>query len=308
MRVFITGATGFVGREVVRKARQMGHSVGVLARHPLAGRVRELASQAGTTVSAGDVREPGTLATAFQGADAVIHLVGIISEIGRSTFENIHTEGTRNLVNAAQRCGIKRFLHMSALGTRPNAVSRYHQSKWAAEEIVRQSGLAYTIFRPSLIYGPEDKFVNLFYSIARSSPVLPVMGSTKARFQPVAVEVVAAAFARALSKPKSVAQTFDLCGPETFTFPELLDQILQVMRRKRLKVHIPLSLARLQASFLGVLYRGLLRKPPPLNRDQLIMLQEDNIGDCRKAEEILGLKQRGFREGIGNYLAVKRET
>jgi len=308
MKVLVTGATGFVGREVVQQAHQVGHSVCILVRDPCAGRARELAAQTAAAVSAGDILEEGTLPTAFQGTDAVIHLVGIISEVGRSTFENIHTKGTRNVVDAAQRSGVKRFLHMSALGTRPKAASRYHQSKWAAEEIVRQSGLEYTIFRPSLIYGPEDNFVNLFSNIARFSPVLPVMGSPSARFQPVAVEVVAAAFVRALGEPKSVAQTLDLCGPEIFAFPELLHQILQVTRRTRWKVRIPLSFARLQAAFLEVLYRGLLRKAPPLSRDQLIMLQEDNIGDCRKAEDMLGLKQRRFREGIRAYLAVIRKT
>ena len=108
--------------------------------------------------------------------DAVIHLVGIISEVGRSTFEDIHISGTRNIVMTAQKAGIKRFVHMSALGARPNSVSRYHQSKWTAEEIVRGSGLDYTLFRPSIIYGPGDHFVNLFARMARFSPVLPVMG------------------------------------------------------------------------------------------------------------------------------------
>jgi NADH dehydrogenase len=235
----------------------------------------------------------------------VIHLVGIISEVGQSTFENIHIEGTHKVANAARICGVKRFLHMSALGTRPAAASRYHRSKWAAEEIVRQSGLEYTIFRPSLIYGREDHFVNLFAKIARFSPLLPVLGNATARFQPVAVEVVAAAFMRALAEAKTINHTLDLCGPDTFTFPLLLDRILEATGRKRLKIHIPLPLARLQAGFLEGVYRGLLRKAPPLNRDQLIMLQEDNVGDCRQAEEILGLTQQRFCEGIGSYLRRK---
>jgi uncharacterized protein YbjT (DUF2867 family) len=308
MKIFITGASGFVGHEVARQAYQAGHWLRILARDSRARTVREVVSPNAAETYAGDVLNPSSLKGAFQGIDAVIHLVGIISEVGSSTFENVHTEGTRNLVSAAQRCGVKRFLHMSALGTRPQATSRYHQSKWAAEEIVRQSGLQYTIFRPSLIYGPRDHFVNLFSKIARISPVLPVMGSAHAHFQPVSVEVVATAFVRALSEPKSINQTFDLCGPETFTFPELLDQILAVTGRKRWKLQISLPLARLQAAFLEVLYGRILRKAPPLNRDQLIMLQEDNVGDHRKAEDLFGLTQPRFCEGIGNYLCAIRNT
>jgi uncharacterized protein YbjT (DUF2867 family) len=296
MKVFITGATGFVGDEVVRETYQAGHSLRILVRHPRSSMVQEVVSQTAAETHAADVLEPKSLQGALEGIDAVIHLVGIISEVGRST---------RNLVSAAQSSGVKRFLHMSALGTRAGAASRYHQSKWAAEEIVRQSGLDYTIFRPSLIYGPKDHFVNLFSNIACFSPVLPVMGSTSARFQPVAVGVVATAFVRALSEPKSINHTLDLCGPGTLTFPELLDQILEVTGRRRWKLHIPLPLAQVQAALLELLYRGILRKAPPLNRDQLIMLQEDNVGDRRQAEELFGLTQRRFREGIANYLERK---
>ena len=99
--------------------------------------------------------------------EAVVHLVGIISEVGQNTFENVHPRGTENIVAAARAADVTRFIHMSALGTRPNAASRYHQSKWAAEEIVRRSGLAWTIFRPSIIYGPGDGFVNLFARMSR---------------------------------------------------------------------------------------------------------------------------------------------
>ena len=234
--------------------------------------------------------------------EAVIHLVGIISEVGDSTFENVHVRGTGNIVTAARQAGARRFVHMSALGTRPNAASRYHQTKWAAEELVRHSGLDYTIFRPSLIYGPRDQFINLFARMIRLSPVVPLLGSPNARFQPVPVEAVAAAFTRSLSQPKSVGQTYDLCGPDALTLSGIVDQIMGVLQRRRLKLQVPLGLARCQAALLEFIFRSLLRKAPPLNRDQLIMLQEDTVGNPQPANELFGLKPVTLREGIVGYL------
>ncbi|HWH68744.1 MAG TPA: complex I NDUFA9 subunit family protein, partial [Candidatus Sulfotelmatobacter sp.] len=217
MKVFVTGATGFVGEELVRQLHQAGHSLRLLARHPTSPRVQALVSQYGAEAYPGDVVTASSLHHALDNMEAVIHLVGIISEVGQSTFENIHTRGTEHLVAAAQKAGIQRFIHMSALGTRPNASSRYHQTKWAAEEAVRHSPLAYTIFRPSLIYGRHDHFVHLFAQVIRRSPFVPLIGNGQARFQPVSVEMVATAFVRALSQPKAIGQTYDLVGPEVFT-------------------------------------------------------------------------------------------
>ncbi len=303
MTVLVTGATGFVGREIVAGLNAAGHQVRALARRRKPGRVHPLSAQDAAESYEGDVKAPESLPGAVEGVEAIIHLVGIISEVGESTFENVHTRGTGNVVVAAQRAGIKRFVHMSALGTRPGARSRYHQSKWAAEEIVRQSGLDYTIFRPSLIYGPHDHFVNLFARIIRLSPVVPVMGNGQVRLQPVAVKTVAMAFVQALTEPKAVGQTFDLCGPERLSFDEVLNQILGVMGRRRLKLHVPLALARCQALLLECLFQDLLRQAPPLNRDQLIMLQEDNVGEAGPANKLFGLEQAGFKEGIREYLA-----
>jgi len=304
MKVFVTGATGFVGREIVRQLREAGHSVRILARSGNSPRAQEAITRWGAEVHPGDVREAGSLGGALPGIEAVIHLVGIIAEVGGSTFERMHRDGTRNILAAAQQAGVRRFIHMSALGTRPNAASRYHQTKWAAEELVRSAGLEFTIFRPSLIYGPQDQFVNLFGKIIRRSPIVPLVGSPRARFQPISVEVVAAAFVRSLREPKSVGQVYDLCGPERLTLSALVDQMLAVLQKRRLKLPVPPGLARCQAACMELVFRRLLRKPSPLSRDQLIMLQEDNVGDPQPANELLGLKHPSFRAGIARYLGA----
>jgi NADH dehydrogenase len=232
----------------------------------------------------------------------VIHLVGIISEVGERTFENVHVKGTENILAAARHAGIERFLHMSALGTRPDALSRYHQSKWAAEEAVRASDLDCTIFRPSLIYGPDDHFVNFFAKIIRRSPVVPLVGSPTAKFQPVSVEAVARGFIKGMHEPRSIGQTYDLAGQDVLTFPEIVDTILKVMGRRRLKLRLPQSFVRMQAALLEFVFPRLLRKAPPLNRDQLVMLEEDNVGNPQPANQLFDLKPVPLAEGIARYL------
>jgi len=306
MKVLVSGATGFVGREVVQQLHDAGHEIHFLTRRTTSASARAVEWGFDGQVHFGDVLDAQSLFEATKGLDAVIHLVGIISETGRNTFENVHTRGTQNVVTAAKQSGLRRFGHMSALGTRPDARSRYHQSKWAAEEIVRRSGLDFTIFRPSIIYGPGDQFVNLFAKIIRRSPIVPLIGGGRTRFQPVPVENVAAAFVKALTEPRAVGQTFDLCGTETLSLSEMVDAILVVMKRRRLKVHIPFPLARAQAAFLEFVFRHLVHqfhKAPPLSRDQLIMLQEDNVGDAKPAMELFDLKPVKFVEGIGRYMA-----
>jgi NADH dehydrogenase len=302
MNVFVTGATGFVGRSIVRELHRAGHEIHLLTRHLKSAAARAIEREYSAQVRSGDVLDAGSLRDACAKAETVIHLVGIISEAGEQTFENVHTRGTQNVIAAAKEAGIKRIVHMSSLGTRPDAVARYHKSKWAAEEAVRRSALDWTIFRPSIIYGPGDGFVNLFAKIIRCSPVVPILGGGRTRFQPVAVENVARAFVKSLTEPRAVAQTFDLCGAETFTLDEIVDVILDVMQRRRWKFHVPTGVANLQAALLELLVGRLLRRAPPLNRDQLLMLGQDNVGNGRPAEELFELKAVRFREGIGGYL------
>jgi NADH dehydrogenase len=303
MNVLVTGGTGFVGRAVLRELHRAAHEIYFLSRRGHSATCCAIEEECSGQHRSGDILDSKLLSDACAGMDAIIHLAGIISEVGEQTFENVHVRGTQNIVAAAQRAKVKRFVHMSALGTRPNAVARYHQSKWAAEEIVRPSGLDWTIFRPSIIYGPGDGFVNLFASIARRSPVIPVIGNGESKFQPIAVENVARAFVKALSEPRAIGQTFDLAGPEVFTLNRLVDQILEALKRKRLKLHLPLAIARAQAAFLEFVFGTLLRKAPPLNRDQILMLREDNVGCGKPADELFSLKHDRFRDGIGRYIS-----
>ncbi len=296
MNVLVSGGSGFVGCEIVRQLVAAGHRVRVLSRgfRRLDPAVRSVR---------GSVLDTGSLPEACAGCDAVVHLVGIISEIGGQTFERVHVDGTRNILAAARAAGVPRFIHMSALGTRPDAVARYHRTKWAAEESVRASGLDWTLFRPSLVFGPGDHFVGLFARISRWSPVLPVMGDGQALLQPVAVDEVARCFVGALTEPRSIGRTFDLCGSERLSFDAVLDAILAATGRHRMKLHIPLPIARLQAAVMEVVFPRVFRRPSPLNRDQLIMLSEDNVGDPVPASQMFRYRPTGLRAGLRPLLA-----
>jgi NADH dehydrogenase len=298
MKVLLTGGTGFVGRAMLPRLVSAGHEVRLLARRPDAPAALTLASSPAISIVTGDVLDAASLVQAARGIDAIIHLVGIISEVGPNTFENLHTRATHHALHAARENGASRFLQMSALGTRPEARSRYHQTKWAAEQAVRESGLDWTIFRPSLIYGRDDHVITMVTRLAPWSPFVPVVGRGRALLQPVAVEVVADAFCRALNEPRSQERTFDLCGPERLTFPQILDTILAVCGRRRLKLYLPLWLARAQATVFEAVFPSLLGLAPPLNRDQILMLEEDNVGDPEPADTAFHLVHEPFRRGL----------
>lgn len=294
--VFVTGGTGFVGRAVVGALRAHGHRVRCLVRR---GSERRLAQQTGVEAVGGDVTVSAGLEEVVRGADSVVHLVGIIREHRRSgvTFERLHTEATRHVLAAAQAAGVRRFVHMSALGTRPGARSRYHQTKWAAEEAVRRGGLEWTIFRPSVIFGPGDGFVTLLTRLVRWFPVVPVIGDGRNRLQPVAVETVAAGFAGALERPASVGQVFEVGGPRAYTFDAILDEVGAALGRRRVpKLHHPV---RLMSPIVGLL-EGI--PAFPLTSDQLLMLAEDNTCDPAPFYRAFELTPVEFAAGIRAYL------
>jgi NADH dehydrogenase len=275
-----------VGREVVRQALAAGYPLRAIVREMKSA--RSLAA-AGVEVFHGNVIHAPSLDGAFTGCKAVIHLVGIINEWQENTFQRAHVGATQNVLDAAKRAGVKRFVHMSALGTRANAVSRYHQSKWEAEEAVRKSGLAWTIIRPSLIYGPGDRSVNELVKVTRRAPVVPVFGDGRAKIQPVDVAHVAHSFVAAVRTDGAVQQTYDLCGPVAFSWNELFDKILAVQGLRRRKLHLPLPVARLLGAVLEK-----TSPYPPFNREQVIMSLEDNVGNPQPAERDFCFTQEPF--------------
>lgn len=292
MKVFVTGGTGFVGREVVRQLLAAGHEPVCLVRPGSEGKLPEGAKQ---SIRPGDVTDSASLDGALQGCHAVVHLVGIIREISEQgvTFDRLHRQATANMVAAAEAQQVLRFVHMSSNGACENADTEYYRSKWQAEQVLRGSSLSWTIFRPSIIFGSEDDFCNRLAELIRRTPIVPVVGNGRYRIAPVAVEDVAAGFVAALRTPASEGEVYSVCGRESFTFNELLDQIGRALGRPRVrKSHHPLFLVKPLVSCLQNL-PGF-----PLTSDQLTMLIAGNVCDPQSWIEEFGIEPQPFAEAI----------
>ncbi len=305
MKVLVTGATGFVGTYVVNRLLQRGHAVAVLARDP--DKTRNRYNRPVEAVR-GDVLDTASLTAAFSvaGRDAVVHLVGIINEKGEQTFDRMHRQAAENVIAAAKAAGVRRFLHMSAMGASEDSPSEYGRTKAAGEKAVRASGLDWTIFRPSINFGPGDGFVSLLAPIVRLNPgFIPVIGPGTTRFQPISVRDVARVFAEALEKPATIGQTYEVGGPDVLTLNDIYREIAAAIGkpRKRL-VHFPLWYGRL----LAVLFEGLARRgvlaDPPLTRDQLASLSRDNVADVSATLAAFGGEWARFAPGIREYLTA----
>jgi uncharacterized protein YbjT (DUF2867 family) len=270
MTVLVTGGTGFIGPHVVHTLRARESPVRALVRDP--ARATRLAAW-GVELATGNVTDPTSLRAACEGVDAVVHLVAIIR--GKpADFERVMSEGTRNVLAAAQEAGVRRFVLASALGLdeRSKDAVPYFAAKWEMERAVRESGLEHAIFRPSFVFGRDGGVLPTFVRLARYAPVTPIVGPGRQRLQPIWVEDLAAYYSRAIDEPAAANRTFEVGGPDAVSWNEFWERLKRVLGVRRPSVHVPFGAMRLQATLTERLPGA------PVSRDQLTMLElGDNV-------------------------------
>jgi len=296
LKVFVTGTTGFVGRYIVNELLKQGHDPVLFCRQKIALQAQTHPLPHSSCIE-GDILDSSSLERGVSGCDAVIHLVGIIKETGRNTFMNVHYNGTKHVVDAALSAGATRFIHMSAEGTKPHALSRYHKTKFMAEEYLRSSGLNYTIFRPSMLFGHGDKSFTELADLIRKAPFVPVIGDGNYKWQPVSVLNVAELFVLALANKKAENKTYEIRGPDVFTFNEVLGIIMDVIGVKKPTVHIPVLFVK---PIIYLLER--LHPSPPITSDQLIMLLDNYDHYIDDVITDFNINLIPFKKGLREYL------
>lgn len=296
--VAIFGGTGFIGRYVVRELARRGWRINVATRDPQRCRHLQPMGTVGQIVPVfANIRDEASTVAACRGADYVINLVGILYESGAQKFDTVQAEGAARVARAAAQAGAERMIHISAIGADPQSPSDYARSKAAGEAAVREAMPGATILRPSIVFGPEDGFFNLFAGLARLFPVLPLMGGGHTRFQPVYVGDVADAVMACLDDKATAGKTFELGGPRVYTFKQLLEMILAETRRKRLLVPVPWPIARVQAKVLQLFPK------PLLTTDQLVQLERDNVvGDDAATFADLGIEPTALEVILPTYM------
>lgn len=309
--VTVFGGSGFLGRHVVRALARRGYRVRVAVRRPdLANFLQPLGSVGQIHAVQANLRYPDSVAAAVRGADAVVNLVGILSESGRQNFSNVQAQGARTVAHACASLGIERLVQISALGADRDSKSHYARSKAEGEAAVLELVGGAVVLRPSIMFGPEDTFFNRFASLARMLPVLPLVGGGETKFQPVFVGDVAKAVALAIDGKVAGGKIYELGGPEVKSFRELVEYVCEITGRRRFIASLPFPLARVQARILEIvntLSLGLLPDEFLLTRDQVTLLESDNVVSetARKDGRTLaglGIAPVSFEAEVPSYL------
>lgn len=303
MNIFFSGSTGYVGRRILSTLIDSGHTVFVLLRNESVNKIPEQ-FMPNLRIIKGDVTNHESYAGKLSDCDAIMYLPGLIREFPKRgiTFQQIHFTSVKNMIDSANREGVKRFLLMSANGVRPNASTQYLRTKYDAEEYLKQSGLRWTIFRPSVIFGDENKkvknFISVIIDLLNQMPLfVPVIGNGEYRLQPISIQNVADAFVKSLESENSIGKTYSLCGKKVFTYNQLVDLILKFLGKKKLKLHLPVWQMKLLAKLFDK-YEWF-----PVTYDQITMLLEENI--CRGGTDFfeeLNIEPIDLEDGLKVFL------
>ena len=283
----VFGGSGFIGRHLIRRLAKAGYIVRIASRRPHQANFLKTAGSVGQIVPwAVDVRDDASVARAVKDADVVVNLIGALYETGSWSFETVHVDAPARIARLAKEAGVGRLVHVSALGAEANSESAYARTKAAGEKAVLAAFPDATILRPSIVVGPEDRFFNKFAAMAQLSPVLPLIGGGKTRFQPVSVSDLADAIVAVIGRDDARGRAYELGGPNVYTFKELMQLMLKEIGRQRLLLPLPWRLSET----LG----GLLEKvpfiAPLLTRDQVELLKKDNVCSGREP----GFEQLGI--------------
>lgn len=290
--ILITGATGFIGRQLVASLVSQGERPRCLVRNVQQASnilpIDDIELVQGTTT------QPSTLIDAVRGVDSIVHAALMTADRKQSVgnhYEETNVGGTSNLILAARAAGVTRIVEISGLGTKPDKPGSYMQGRYLSEKMLIESGLAWTIIRPSILFGKGSPFVNGLADLIKRSPVLPLLGGGKLRFQPIFVGDVVTVITKVLSDPERAnGKVFTIGGPEYYTFSHILDLLLQTMHTFRPKVYAPMPLVGIGAAIMEVIL-----PKPPLTKAAMTLFSFDNITDLNSVQRDFGFQPRSFK-------------
>jgi NADH dehydrogenase len=301
--VTVFGGSGFIGRNTVRALAKAGYRIRVAVRKPYSANFLPPMGTVGQIqIFKCDVHDADQIAAALKGASVAINLTGVLSQRGAQSFQAIHVDAARAIAEAAHNAGVGTLVHLSAIGADVDSKSKYACTKGEGERAVREAFADAAILRPSLVFGPEDKFFNKFAGLARFFPALPLIGGGHTKFQPVFVGDVASAILRCVDDNATRGKTYELGGPTVYSFKELMQIVLRETGRKRLLVPLPFFLASIKAFFLQM-PAMILPIDPLLTMDQVTLLKSDNVVSAGAAGlSDLGIAPDSLEAVLPSYL------
>jgi uncharacterized protein YbjT (DUF2867 family) len=296
--ILITGANGYIGQHLVRRLVAQGVTPRCLVRN--IGRARQVLPADQVELVQGDTTQAATLAPAVRGVDTIVHAAFITAD-RKATKENYYNEtnvdGTQNLIAAAKAAGVKRIVEISGLGTRPDVPGSYMQGRYLAEKMLVDSGLDWTIIRPSVLFGKDAPFVKGLTELIATSPVVPLIGGGKIEFQPIYVEDVVTVIIKVLDEPERTRNhIYTIGGPEHYSFSQILDVLQHAMHTHRPKVYAPTLLVGIGAAVM----EAVLPKPP-LTKAAMTLFTFDNTTDLKSVEHEFGFEPQSFAQYIGEH-------